>query len=484
MVYLLLITFPIIMSLSSFLLRRQLQVAIPIAVATALTMIILVAQIPIDQPARLLGLTLTLDPLRRLFLLLFLVIGGLSFLVAWRLPHGENFVPVGLLIMGMISSTLLLLQEPFTVSLLLMSAGLVAVLAIVDMPTGSPTLVARAALATALKYLILTLIAGMMISMAFVLLDVAEPGSVGGRVSPSHLILALCAVGFGLRLAIVPFHSWLPDLSEDAAPMVSVLTVVLINTSSFLFLIHTFQFFPDLVAENEEGMNILMGLGGLTAIIGATLALTQTKLRRMVGYLLVYNAGMILFGLASISTLGLTGAIFEALNQCVLVLLLFLTMGVLEMPDGRPAHIVRRDLLRRWPIAGTCFLGACFALLGLPPFNGFASKLLIYQAAAERGGPYLLMLVAATALALLAVLRLARDRMLGPSEDSVVEETPIILGTTDLDRPMARRPVIEPRGLALLAGVLLTICLALGLYPDPLLEIISDVIRGITFIRI
>lgn len=94
------------------------------------------------------------------------------------------------------------------------------------------------------------------------------------------------------------------------------------------------------------------------------------------------------------------------------------------------------------------------------------------------------MLVAATALALLAVLRLARDRMLGPSEDSVVEETPIILGTTDLDRPMARRPVIEPRGLALLAGVLLTICLALGLYPDPLLEIISDVIRGITFIRI
>jgi formate hydrogenlyase subunit 3/multisubunit Na+/H+ antiporter MnhD subunit len=484
MVYLLLILFPIVMSLSCFLLRRHSHMTIILAVATTLTQIVLVSLLPTDEPARLLGLTLMLDPLRRLFLLVFLCVGALSFLVAWRLPQGENFVPVGLLILGMIGSTLLLLQEPFTVSLLLISAGLAAVLAIVDMPTGSPLLVGRATLATALKYLVLMLVAALMMSMAFVLIDISEPGAVSGRVSPSHLILGLFAVGFGLRLAVVPFHSWLPDIAHDSAPMVSVLVVAVINITSLLFLIHTFQFFPDIVAENERGMTILMGLGALTAAVGAALALAQTNMRRMLGYLFVYNAGMVLFGLATTTTLGLTGAVFEALNQTIVVLLLFLCVGLLELPDGRPSNVVRRDLLRRWPIAGAGFLGGSLALLGIPPFNGFASKLLIYQAAAERGGVFLAILLFSTGLALLALLRVARDRLLGPSEHMPEEETPILLGTTDLDRPFARRLEGEPRGLAFLASALLMLCLLIGLYPDPLLATITDVIRGLTFIRI
>jgi formate hydrogenlyase subunit 3/multisubunit Na+/H+ antiporter MnhD subunit len=102
MVYLLLITFPIVMSASSFLLRKQTRLIIITAIATALAQIALVTQLPIDEPARMLGLTLTLDPLGRLFLLAFLCIGALSFLVTWWLPHGENFVPITLLILGMI----------------------------------------------------------------------------------------------------------------------------------------------------------------------------------------------------------------------------------------------------------------------------------------------------------------------------------------------------------------------------------------------
>ncbi len=167
-----------------------------------------------------------------------------------------------------------------------------------------------------------------------------------------------------------------------------------------------------------------------------------------------------------------------------MVLLLFLCLGLLERPDGRPANVVRRDLLRRWPIAGAGFLGGGLALLGMPPFNGFASKLLIYQAAAERGGIYLAILLLATGLALLALLRLARDRLLGPDEDASAEGTPILLGTTDLDRPHTRRLEREPRGLALLAGALLALCLAIGLYPDPLLATITDVVRGLTFIGV
>jgi formate hydrogenlyase subunit 3/multisubunit Na+/H+ antiporter MnhD subunit len=483
MVYLLLIAFPIVMSVSCFVLRKQTRLVIVAAATTALAQIALVAQLPLDEPARLLGLTLTLDPLSRLFLLAFLCGGALSFLATWWLPHGENFVPVALLILGMICAILLLLQEPFTVSLLLISAGLAAVLAIVDLPTSSSSLVGRATIATALKYLVLMVIAGVMMYMAFVLVSIYRSGDVAGRVAPAHLILALMVVGFGLRLAVVPFHSWLPDLSQDAAPMVSAFIITVINITSLLFLINTFQFFPVLVAENERGMRILMGIGVMTAGLGAVLALAQTNMRRTVGYLLVYDAGMVLFGLATTTPLGLTGAVFEAFNQIIVILLLFVCLGLLERPSGRPANVVRRDLLRRWPIAGVGFLGGGLALLGLPPFNGFVSKLLLYQAAAQSGGIYLALLLLATGVALLALLRLARDRLLGPDEDAPAEETPILLGTTDLDRPVERRLEREPRGMALLAGALLALCLAIGLYPEPLLATINDVIRGLTFIR-
>lgn len=488
MIYLLLIFFPIAMGAGCFVLRKQTELVILGAVGTLLMQIGLVSSLPLDQPARLLGLTLTLDPLGRLFLLTFLAVGVLALLASWRIPHGENFVPIALFILGMIGSTLLLLQEPFVASLLLISTGLLAVLAIVDLPTGSSALVGRATIATALKYLVMMLIAGVMMYMGFVLVSIAQPGLTNTSISPTHLVLALIVVGFGLRLAIAPFHSWLPDLAEDAAPMVSVLVVSVINVTCLLFLIMAFQFvfFPfEIVGgpDNEHKMWLLMVLGVATALLGALLALAQTSMRRMVGYLVVYNAGMVLFGLATLDRVGVTGALFEAWNQTIVVLLLFVSIGLLERPDGRPANVVRRDLLWRWPVAGAGLLGGGMALLGLPPFNGFASKLLLYEAAARQGGIYLVLLLASTALALLALIRLARERLFGPSEDQPLEAAPVLLGTTELDQPTDRRLEPEPRGMALLTALLLAVCLGIGLYPQPLLATINEVMRGLTFIQ-
>jgi formate hydrogenlyase subunit 3/multisubunit Na+/H+ antiporter MnhD subunit len=335
---------------------------------------------------------------------------------------------------------------------------------------------------------VLTLIAGVLMYMAFVLVSIYRPGDTPGRPSPAHLILALIVVGFGLRLAIVPFHSWLPDLAEDAAPMTSVLIVAVVNAATLLFLIESIQFFfyPVEViggGDSARGMILLMAIGILTALLGGLLALAQGGLRRTIGYLVVYNAGMILFGLATLDSLGVAGALFETLNQTIIVLLLFLSVGLLERPDGRPANVVRRDLLWRWPVAGSGLLCGGLALLGLPPFNGFAGKLLLYEAAARRGGPYLALLLSATALALLALLRLARERLFGPSEEDIVEEAPILLGTTELDRQADRRLEPEPRGMAMLVALLLALCLGIGLYPQPLLAAINEVIRGLTFVQ-
>ncbi|HEU4321655.1 MAG TPA: proton-conducting transporter membrane subunit [Roseiflexaceae bacterium] len=482
MAYLLLIFFPISISATCFVLRKQTQLVIVAATLTMLVQIGLLTQLPLDQ-SRLLGLTLSLDPLSRLFLTAFFCVAALAFLASWRIPHGENFVPVTLLMLGMTAATLLLLQEPFVVALLLVSTGLLAVLAIVDLPTGSPQLVGRRTIATALKYLVLMVIAGVMMYLAFVLLDLYRPGQSAERLSPPRLILGLLTVGFGLRLATVPFHSWLPDLAEDAAPMVSVIIVTVVNITSLLFLTNTFQFHPELVFENDRGLLILRAFGIATALLGGLLALGQPGLRRALGYLVIYDAGMVLFGLASVSSVGLAGALFEAFNQIIVVLLLFVSVGLLEQPDGRPPNVVRRDLLRRWPVAGTGFLCGSLALLGLPPFNGFASKLLIYQAAAQEGPLALGLLLLATGLALLALVRIAHERLLGPSDDQPAEVSPLLLGETDLDRPAERRLAPEPRAMAVMVSLLLAVCLGIGLYPQPLLNTINDVIQGLTFVK-
>lgn len=481
MLYLLLILFPFAMAASCFILRKRTALVITAAVGVMLTQMALVTQIPLDEPVRLLGVTLTLTALTRLFLVVFLCLGAVAFLAAWRLPHGENFVPVGLLILSLIGTTLLL-QDLFIVSLLLVAAGLAAVLAIVDLPTGAGVLVGTRTIATALKYLVLMLIAGVLMYLSFVLADIYRPGELPGRISPARFVLALMAAGFAIRLALIPFHTWLPDMVQDAAPMVSMLVVAVINSASLLVLLLALQFFPVLLAENPFGLVVLRGGALATSLLGGLLALNQATIRRTLAYLLIYNSGMVFYGLAAASTLGLTGAVFEAFNQTLAVTLIFLSLGLIERPDGRTPGVVRRDLLRRWPVAGLGLLGGGLALLGLPPFNGFASKMLLYQAAAQRGWVELLALLLATALAGLALARLAHERLLGPAEEAPAA-TPLLLGETELDRPAERRLEPEPRSAALLTLLLLAVCLGIGLYPQPLLDAIADVVRGLTFIR-
>ncbi len=483
MPYLLLITFPVAIGASCFLLRTQTRLVIVLAVATMLAQVALAVFIPVDQPVRLLGLTLNLDPLGQLFLIVVPAVTALMFVTTWRLPHGENYLPIALMIIGLASTIVLLLQEPFVAALLLVSAGLLSVLAIVDLPTGSSLLVEPAVIASALKYLVLMALAGVLMYMGFILINMYRPGVMPQQVEPPRIVLALLAVGFGLRLAVAPFHSWLPDLVEHAAPMVAALVIIVLNTTGLLFLISVFQFFPVIVAENEHGLALLAWLGALAALAGGLMALVQDRPRRVAGYLVVYNAGMVLFGLATITPAGLAGAVFETFNQILAVPLLLLSLALLEQPDGRAPNVVRRDLLWRWPVGGAGLLGGGLALLGLPPFSGYASKMLFYDVAARNDIVFLGLLVGATALGLLALARLAHQRLLGAPEDQPVEETPRLLGMTEVDLPAQRRLEREPPVVALAVVLLLAWCLAIGLYPKPLLAMITDMIRGLTFVR-
>ena len=481
MLYLLLIFFPVTMALSTFVLRKRTELMIFAALGAVLAQMLIATQIPLDDPTRFLGVTLTFNALSRTFMLVFLTLGGFAFVGAWHLPHGENFVPITLLTLAQVG-TVLLLQDPFITTLLLASTGLTAVLAIVDLPAGASNLVGTRAIAAALKYLVLMVVAAVLMYIAFVLTDIFRPGELPGRISPARFILALLTVSFALRLALVPFHTWLTDLVDFAEPLVAAVVITLLNTTSLLVLILVFQSFPTLLFESEAALGV-MRLGAIvSAVVAGMLALAPASLRHTMAYLVLYNGGMVFYGLASASPIGLAGAIFGALNQTFAVLLLFVSLALLERPDGRTPGVTRHDLLRRWPIAGAGLLASGLSLLGLPPFNGAVSHMLIYQAAAAKGWVELLALLAGTLLAGLGLVRVAAAHLLGPGEEAVAAE-PLLLGETELDRPAVRRLAPEPRSTAALTLTLLLICLGIGLYPQPFLATIDETIRGLAFIR-
>ncbi|MFV9506223.1 MAG: proton-conducting transporter membrane subunit [Oscillochloridaceae bacterium umkhey_bin13] len=482
MLYLLLIFFPITMAASTFVLRRQTALVIFTALGTVITLLLIATQIPLDDPMRFLGVTLSLSSLGRIFLLLFLALGGFLLIAAWHLPHGENFVPIMLLTLGQVGAVLLL-QDPFITTLILALTGLTAVLAIVDLPAGASNLVGTRAIAAALKYMVLMVVAAVLMYIAFVLTDIFRPGELPGRISPARFILALLVVGFALRLALIPFHTWLTDLVDYAEPLVSAMVITLLNTSSLLVLILVFQSYPTLLFESAEAFGV-MRLGAMVSVLlGGWLVLAPASLRHTLAYLILYNCGMVFYGLASISTLGLAGAIFGALNQALAVSLILISLGLLERPDGRTPGVMRRDRLRRWPVAGAGLLAGCLALLGVPPLHGALSHQLIYQAAASHSLLELLILLSGTVLAGLGLARAAAEHLLGPSEEVVTNE-PLLLGETELDRPAVRRLAREPVSTATLTATLLVLCLLIGLFPQLILATIEEAIRGLAFIRV
>lgn len=481
MLYLLIILFPISMAASTFVLRRQSALVLFVALGTVLAQLLIAVQIPVDDPTRFLGVTLTLSGINRVFMLIFLALGGFAFVAAYHLPHGENFVPITLLTLSQVCAVLML-QNPFVTALILTATGLTAVLAIVDLPAGTSSLVGVRAIAAALKYLVLMVVAGVLMYIAFVLTDIFRPGELPGRISLARFILALLAAAFALRLALIPFHTWLVDLMEHAEPLVAGIVITLLNTTSMLVLVLTFQSFPTLLTESAGALGV-MRIGALISVLLAGgLALGQPTLRRTLAYLILFDCGMVFYGLTSISLLGLGGAILGALNQNLAIMLIFVSLGLLERPDGRPPGGPRHDLLRRWPIAGAGLLAGGLALVGLPPLNGALSRLMIFQAAAERGWAELLPLIVATALAGVALVRLAQAYLLGPGDEAPAAE-PLLLGETELDRPAQRRLDPEPRSTAALTLLLLLICLAIGLYPQPILATVDEAIRGLAFIR-
>jgi multicomponent Na+:H+ antiporter subunit D len=205
--------------------------------------------------------------------------------------------------------------------------------------------------------------------------------------------LALFIVGFGLKAALVPFHAWLPDAHPSApAPISAMLSGVLIKALGVYALARIiFNVFGVSVSVSW----VLISLGVLSMVVGVFLAVGQWDFKRLLAYHSISQMGYVILGIGmgalilarggSVAWAGLAllGGLFHLVNHAVFKSLLFLTSGSVEMSTGTRQLKQLGGLAEKMPITrATCTIASA-SIAGVPPFNGFWSKLILVIAAVQ-----------------------------------------------------------------------------------------------------
>jgi formate hydrogenlyase subunit 3/multisubunit Na+/H+ antiporter MnhD subunit len=205
----------------------------------------------------------------------------------------------------------------------------------------------------------------------------------------SALVLGLALIGAGSKAGLVPLHVWLP-LAHPAAPshVSALMSGVMTKVAVYAFIRIVF----DLLGPPGWWWGIVvLALGGATALMGVLYALLQTDLKRALAYSTIENIGFIFVGLGltlafhadhfeAAAILAFTAALFHVFNHSVFKSLLFFGSGAVLTATGERNMEHLGGLIHRMPYTAFAVLGGCAAISALPPFNGFASEWLTFQA--------------------------------------------------------------------------------------------------------
>ena len=209
------------------------------------------------------------------------------------------------------------------------------------------------------------------------------------RTGVGPLVLALALVGAGSKAGLVPLHAWLP-LAHPAAPshVSALMSGVMTKVAVYGFIRIVF----DLAGAPSWWWSIpVLLVAGITTFLGVLYALMEHDLKRLLAYHTVENIGIIFIGLGlalafeasglkSAAALALTAAIFHVFNHSLFKSLLFLGSGAVLHATGERDVEHLGGLIHRMPVTALTFLAGCIAISALPPFNGFASEWLTFQA--------------------------------------------------------------------------------------------------------
>src|SRR6267378_2073504 len=247
----------------------------------------------------------------------------------------------------------------------------------------------------ALVYLIMASGGALTLLLAFGLLAGAQGGysfEAIRRVSApgvGPIVLLLALVGAGSKAGLVPLHAWLP-LAHPAAPshVSALMSGVMTKVAVYGFVRLVF----DLAGPPAWWWSVpVLVIAAVTALLGVLYALMEHDLKRLLAYHTVENIGIIFIGLGlalafeasglrAAAALAFTAAIFHVFNHSLFKSLLFMGSGAVLNATGERDMEHLGGLIHRMPVTAVAFLAGCIAISALPPFNGFVSEWLTFQA--------------------------------------------------------------------------------------------------------
>jgi len=291
------------------------------------------------------------------------------------------------------------------------------------------------ALQAGYKYILMTLIGAFFIFSSIILVYV-DTGSYEVIVvtKPGGFIAAvLFLLGCFVKAGVVPLHTWLPDAHPAApSPVSAFLSGMMIKIGAygiirFIFPILNF----DLSATNfgELLSSLIMSIGVASMLIGVLLALLQTDVKRLLAYHSISQMGYILLGIGLGTELGLAGGLYHLVNHAMFKGLLFLCMGAVIYSTGTRKLDNLGGLWKRMPITTFTCIIAALAISGIPPFNGFASKKVLAEAAANYSYVLKFVMMVTAALTFASFLKLISYTFFGELKKQLitVKEVPLLM---------------------------------------------------------
>lgn len=226
--------------------------------------------------------------------------------------------------------------------------------------------------------------------------------AVSGRTAELRVIFGLFVAGFGVKAALVPLHGWLPGAMVAPAPVSSLLHAVAVVKAGVFGIIRLVNelYGPEL-ATSLGVAEPLAVLAAVTIVFASVVALRQDDFKRRLAYSTVAQLSYITLGTALCSPLAAAGALAHLAHHAVMKITMFFTAGSVYETLHVKKVSQMPGLARRMPLTMTSFAIAAFALAGLPPLAGFASKWMLGAGAVEGGSVWaILIYVASGALAI------------------------------------------------------------------------------------
>jgi multicomponent Na+:H+ antiporter subunit D len=294
------------------------------------------------------------------------------------------------------------------------------------------------------------------------------------------IALVLILLPLAMKAGAIPMHMWVPDTYSEAPAPITAMLVVASQASLYGLFRLSMNLFGNPV--NEIVLNyhtlgwIIIVLGILSSFVGVTMALIQHDVKRLMAYHAISQTGYMLMGVgvgiavhndpASFELYGrtaMTGGIFHIINHAFYKGLLFLTAGVMVYRFGTRDLNKMVGLAHKDKFTTIAFIIGALAIAGVPPFNGFASKILIYESA-YRFSPLISIIgMFVSILTLASFIKVFYSAFLGPKRDD------LLVNTNKL-----------PAGMTLGMVILAVLVVLFGLFPGVVVEyIVNPAVSGL-----